>query len=113
MKANDRVRLQDILDSIEKIEKHVKGLNRSRFEFLFREQDAVEWRLIIIGEAVAHLSSAIKRDFNSVPWRDVVGMRDKIIHENGDTDAVVVWETIKKDLPPLKKEILKFLQKTK
>jgi len=67
--------------------------------------------LQVIGEAVKNLPEEIREDYPDIPWRKVAGMRDRLIHGYFTVDFYKVWETIKRDLPPLKKiisEILKY-----
>ena len=63
-------------------------------------------RLEIIGEAVNSLPEKLTSDNPEIPWRDVAGMRNLLIHEYFGVDIELVWETILKDIPPLKKKVL-------
>ncbi|MEM2602231.1 MAG: HepT-like ribonuclease domain-containing protein [Candidatus Bathyarchaeia archaeon] len=75
------------------------------------KQYAVLRALEIIGEATKNLSEELKSEHRRIPWKDVAGMRDKLIHEYFGVDLELIWETIERELPELKGEILKILKK--
>lgn len=74
-------------------------------------QDAVTRRLEIIGEAVKNLPADLKEKYPKVPWKQIAGTRDVLIHEYFGTDFDLVWKVVKKELPQLKKETLKILER--
>jgi uncharacterized protein with HEPN domain len=80
MKRDD-VYLRHILDAISNIERFVEGLSREEFFKNVEKQYAVLRGLEIIGEAAKNLSREVKVRHSEVPWRDIAGMRDKLIHE--------------------------------
>lgn len=103
----DKVYLHHVLDAISTIEDYTKELNFEGFLKTKLVQDGVVRELEIIGEAVKNLSDEIKDKYQSIPWRDIADMRNKLIHEYFGVDLEAVWEVIEKDLPVLKKEIEK------
>lgn len=105
MKKDPQVLFQHILESITWIEKDVSSLSEDEFYENVPIQDAVVRRLEIIGEAVRNLPGDIKESNPKTPWLDIADMRNKLIHEYFDVDLELVWEVVKKDLPPLKKQI--------
>lgn len=109
MKKDPQILFQHILESIGWIEKDISSLSEDEFYENVPMQDAVVRRLEIIGEAVRNLSSDIKESHPDTPWLDIADMRNKLIHEYFDVDLELVWEVIKKDLPPLKKQIQKLI----
>ena len=58
-------------------------------------------RLEVLGEAARRVSAATRADLPGLPWRQMIGMRNRMIHEYDRVDLAVVWETVVRDLPPL------------
>lgn len=101
--------LRHILESIELIQKHVRGLKFEDFEKSWPLIDASIRRISVIGEAANKVNEDFKKKYKNIPWKDIIGMRNVLIHEYFNVDEKEVWTTIKKDLPVLKKEIKKIL----
>jgi len=106
MKKDPKILLKHILESIEWIERDVQGLSRENFYSEVIIQDAVLRRLEIIGEAVRNLDEMTKESNPNVPWIEIAGMRNKLIHEYFDVDLDLVWEVVAGELPEFKKHIL-------
>jgi uncharacterized protein with HEPN domain len=68
-------------------------------------QDGVIRQLEIIGEASKRLSAEIKEKYLEIPWKDITGMRDKLIHDYFGVDLDAVWDTVEKDIPVLKNKL--------
>ena len=111
MKRDDAVYLRHILDAIKQIEKYLKGISKEQFMENKLLQDGVVRQLEIIGEASRHLSEGLRQRHPEVPWRQIIGMRNRIIHEYFNVDLEIVWEVVEKDLPDLKAQAHKILQK--
>jgi uncharacterized protein with HEPN domain len=97
-----RLRVDDILDAIAKIERYVHDFTFEQFRDDEKTVDAVIRNLEVIGEAVRHLSNQSAELPNSIPWSDIAGMRNILIHEYFGVDLAIVWQTITSDLPALK-----------
>ena len=105
MIKNDQVYLEHILESIRKIEGFVNNLTKFEFERSVLIQDAVIRNIEIIGEATKKISKPFTQSHPDIPWQDMAGMRDKLIHDYLDVDLEVVWKTVETDLPLLKEMI--------
>lgn len=112
MTKNSRVYLEDILESIKKIDSYGKGIKWREFERNGQVQDAVMRRLEIIGEAVKRVSETTKKVNPAIPWKQISGMCDILIHEYGEIRLERVWKTIQDDLSPLKSGIRAILRKS-
>ena len=100
-----RLRVEDILDAIAKIERYVEGLTFEQFHTDDKTVDAVVRNLEIIGEAVRHLSASQEGLPSETPWADIAGMRNILIHEYFGVDLNIIWHTIVEDLPKLKAQV--------
>ena len=76
-------------------------------------QDAVIRRIAIIGEAVKNISMNFREKYSEIAWKRIAGMRDKVIHGYFNVDIDRVWTVIIKDIPLLKREIEKIINKEK
>ena len=103
----------DISDSIEKIEKFVEGFTLEDFKKDEKTIYAVIRATEIIGEAVNRIPVNIKRKHREVPWKNMAGMRNKLIHEYFGVNMDVVWKTIKEDIPNLKSQMSVILDELK
>jgi uncharacterized protein with HEPN domain len=103
--------LKDILDALDSIEAFVQGMNQDDFEKDDKTASAVVKKFEIIGEATKQLSSEVRQKYPEVPWSDMAGMRDRLIHGYFGVDYEVVWRTIKERIPQVKPQIRKILEK--
>jgi len=102
--------LVDILNAVNDIETFIKELTFETFINNREKIFAIIYCLQVIGEAVKNLPEEIREDYQEIPWSKIAGMRDRLIHGYFTVDFDKVWETIKRDLPPLKKIITKILK---
>lgn len=110
-KKNPKIFLEDILESIEKIEQYTKNRNKDEFLDNCEKQDAIIKRLEVIGEAVKNIPIGVKKKYPEIPWKDMAGMRDVLIHEYFGVLMERVWDTAKNDIPKLKKQISELSEK--
>lgn len=99
-------RILDILKSIDKIDRFAKGMTLLQFKKNELVIDAVVRNLEIIGEASKSIPLSIRRKYSQIPWEQMAGMRNILIHEYFGVDLKVVWYTIKKSLPSLRKQLM-------
>ncbi len=99
--SRDPEYLTDIVSSARLILTYVEGVRREQFIRDTRLQDSVIRRIEIIGEAVRRLSSEFREQHPNVPWRAMMGMRNRMIHGYDDIDMDVVWDTAQDSIPRL------------
>jgi uncharacterized protein with HEPN domain len=105
MTRDVRVYVADILESIGKIEEYTKGASRDDFMANTQTQDAVLRRLEIIGEAAKGIGEDVRSKYPAVPWKEIAGLRDVLIHAYFGVNLERVWKVIEGDLPELKKKV--------
>ncbi len=111
-----QVYLEDILASINNIEDYTRSLDCEAFVEDKKTVDAVIRNLEIIGEATKRVPEKIRKKYPKIPWKDMAGMRDKLIHGYSGVNLSVVWKTIEERLPAVKlfvKEALADVQENK
>jgi len=109
MKRDYRVYLRDILQAFRNASQFVKGLSYEKFITDRKTTSAVIRELEIAGEATKQLPASIRRKYPDIPWSDMAGMRDKLIHFYFGVDTEIVWETVKVRIPELEPLIEKVL----
>jgi uncharacterized protein with HEPN domain len=102
-----RQRLHDILDAISRIQtEQAKG--KAAFEVSPLVQTWMVHHLMI-GEAVRSIDPAAKQKHPSIPWRQIAGMRNILVHDYFHINQEIVWETVEKHLPVLKEQVQQVL----
>jgi len=102
---DDSIYLDHILESITKIQHYTNELDEKQFNVDELVQDGVIRQLQIIGEAAKRLSDETRVKYPSVEWKDIAGMRDKLVHDYFGVDLAAVWDTVQKDIPVFKKAL--------
>lgn len=106
---SERERLLDILEAIERIEKYASE-GKETFEADELIQTWIVHHITIIGEACRTLSDDFQARYANVPWADIVGMRNILVHHYFGIDKGAVWSVVEKDLPELKLNIQAILK---
>ena len=110
-RRTERLYLADIRDAIDKIVSYTSA-GREAFLSDPRTQDAVLRNIEIIGEAVRGVTGETRTAHPEVPWKDMAGMRDRVIHDYFRIDVDVVWDVVSQDLPPLRDRISTLLSES-
>jgi len=113
MSKDDKAYLHHILDSILNIEDFTENIEENKFKSDELVQSAVIRQIEIIGEATKQLSNKTRDEYPNIPWKDMAGMRDKLIQGYFGVDIDAVWNTIQRDIPKLKDGIEKVLEEEK
>lgn len=100
----DEQRLRDILEAIEKIDRYAKE-GRAAFETDERTQVWIVHYIQIIGEAARALSEGFCERYPQIPWSEIVGMRNILVHDYFGIDLDEVWTVVERDLPVLRREV--------
>jgi len=110
MKENDEVYLSHIVDAIERIEEYCQGVSRQKFLKNKMVAAAAVRELEIIGEAARNVSREFRKMNPELPWKQMTGTRNRLIHEYFGVDLEIVWQTIIQDLPNLKNSVKHLLE---
>lgn len=109
LSMRDHALLVDIADAAKAIQEFVAGSDMEAFLADRRTQSAVQHQIMIMGEAVKHLSSTFLQEHRDVPWALIARMRDRLIHGYGDVDLDVVWDTATESVPCFSYRIARLL----
>ena len=104
----DRLYLESIRDSLERITEYTSA-GEEPFMTSRLIQDGVIRNLEVIGEATKNLSTELRNANPEIPWRQIAGMRDVLIHDYLNVNLARVWRTVANDLPPLRAVVSKLL----
>ena len=110
MSRNYNLYLQDIVEAADRIASYVEGMTRSAFEADQMRIDAVIRNLQIIGEAVKKIPDSIREKYPNIPWHNIAGLRNRVIHVYFNVDMDVVWDALQAKLPPLKTQMQQILK---
>jgi uncharacterized protein with HEPN domain len=103
-------RIRDIIDAVESVEAFTNGLVRDSFAADRKTVYAVTRAIEIIGEAVKNVPEKVRKDHPGVPWKEMAGMRDKLIHDYPAVDVGILWEVAIRELPALRPVLRKVLE---
>lgn len=110
MYRDSKILIEDILESIEKINLYVEGLSFDDFNLDSKTIDAVTRNFEIIGEASNKIPEEFKINYPDIEWKKIIGLRNRIIHEYFGVDNSIIWFIIENELELLKEKLVKILQ---
>jgi len=102
--------IEDIISATGKVMDFVKNISYEEFIQDDKTVFAVVRALEIIGEAAKNIPDDIRKNYPEIPWKDMAGMRDKVIHEYFGVKLSIVWRAVKEEIPPLKPIFEKILR---
>ncbi|MCX9083761.1 MAG: DUF86 domain-containing protein [Candidatus Methanoperedens sp.] len=109
-RGNDEL-VEDIFEATRRLEIYSQDKEYGGFLEDLKTQDAVIRNFEIIGEAAKNITDDFKEKYPDIPWKDLAGIRDKLIHHYFGVNLEIVWYILKDDLPLLKDEIKRILEK--
>jgi uncharacterized protein with HEPN domain len=110
MLRTDKVRIRHILDASKEAVEFAKGRSRAEFDSDRKLNLSIVRLLEVIGEAARGISDEFRTQHPELPWKKMVGMRDRLIHGYYDVDLDIVWETVTEDLPGLVEKLEQILR---
>jgi len=113
MVEDDPTRIKHIFDACKEIIQFTNSTSKSQFEINKILAYASVHLIEIIGEAASSVTLELKQKYSTIPWKHIIGMRNRLIHGYFDIDLDIVWQTIKNDIPNLLKEIVNIIEQEK
>ena len=107
---NWRMRVQDILDAIRKIQDYTRDATPDSLRADWKTVDAVVRNLTVIGEAARHVPAEVQARYPDIPWDDMRDMRNVVVHEYFRVSHPILWRTIRNNLPPLTEKLQALLE---
>lgn len=104
-----KLRIEDILESIEQIDKFISGMAYEAFCNDRKTINAVLYSIAVIGEAARHVPKDIRKTYKEIPWREMGDIRNVVVHEYFGVDLKILWETISFELPSVRHKLKKLL----
>ena len=103
------LRFMDMIQAAERINGYIENMNENEFHQDRRTIDAVSRNIILIGDASAKLDDAVRENLSFIPWGDIIGMRNILVHEYFRVDNAFVWEVATQHVPPLASRLQSYL----
>jgi len=110
MLNRDFVRLQHMLDASQAAVSHLSGKSREELDYNRLLLNGVVRELEILGEAASKVTPATREQFSFLPWKEMVGLRNRLIHAYFDVNNQTIWLVVKESLPPLITQLEQVLQ---
>jgi uncharacterized protein with HEPN domain len=93
--------LEDMLAAIRKVERYTTGMDQELFRQDEKTIDAVVRNLEVLGEAARQMPDEFAANHPDIPWRQVAGLRNRIVHDYFGLDLEIIWQVVQHDLPQL------------
>lgn len=103
--------LGDILDAVHSIQTFTEGLSYEEFRADDLVSSAVVQKFEVIGEAAKNIPKKFREEHSNIPWEEMAGMRDRLIHGYFEVDLELVWKTVQNEIPELQKGIKSLVNK--
>ncbi|MGB9299937.1 MAG: DUF86 domain-containing protein [Anaerolineae bacterium] len=102
MNPNVLIYVRDILENMQDAEEFIQGMSYEQFVADKKTANAVLRSIEVIGEATKNVPDNVRAQYPQVPWKEMAGMRDKVIHSYFDVDKEIVWLVVKERIPALR-----------
>ena len=109
--SRDKQVLTDIILAVQQVLRYVEPLDRDRLAQDDEKQAAILYRIIIIGEATKRLSTELRSQSSEIPWRQMAGLRDVVIHDYDELDLDILWNVVQINLPDLEPKLQQILDR--
>lgn len=103
---NTNLLIEDLWEAVEKVERYTEGFEHDRFVKDEKTIDSVVRDFEIIGEAVGKLPQEFKDAHPDIPWKKIIGLRHRIVHDYFDVDVEIIWRILENDMPSLRQNLL-------
>lgn len=110
MLNRDYIRLQHMLDASQAAVSHLLGKSRDDLDCNRLLLNGIVRELEILGEAASQVTQTVREQFSSLPWREMIGLRNRLIHAYFDVNNQTIWLVVKESLPPVISQIEQILQ---
>lgn len=110
MKRNVTLYVRDIVQNMQDAEEFIQGMSYDQFVADKKTFNAVVRSIEVIGEAAKHVPESVRSKYPAVPWKEMAGMRDKVIHFYFGVDREAVWLVAKERIPAIKPLIVRIVQ---
>ena len=99
--SSDQEIILDLYHALKQILTFTQNMDKQEFINDEKTQSSVLYQLVIMGEAVNRLSEQFKNQYPQIPFNEIRGMRNRVVHEYKEVDCDIIWEAIQKDIPEL------------
>ena len=111
MNRKASIYIRDIIQNMQDAEEFIQGISYEEFESDKKTFNAVVRALEVIGEAAKNVPDSLRSRYPAVPWKEMAGMRDKLVHDYFGVNLTLVWLAATGDLPELESHIRRILTK--